>query len=178
MKKILLLTLLSITIMISGCNKINKLTQFEIEYNETAVIESSIGINLPFNIYTPNITTNSASTFAINDTRKDLVEEVILTALDLTLTTPQDADFSFLKSIEVYLSAEDLPEILIAWNDAVPSNTGNYLELETAEADLQEYIKKDQFSLRLQTITGELLLSDHSIDIHAVFFVDAQILGQ
>jgi hypothetical protein len=71
MKKIILV--LCITLSVLGCKKIDELTQFDMEFNETTVIPSTIGINLPFNIFTPDIETNSESTFEVNDTRKDLI---------------------------------------------------------------------------------------------------------
>nr|WP_299206097.1 hypothetical protein [uncultured Brumimicrobium sp.] len=45
-------------------------------------------------------------------------------------------------------------------------------------ADLKEYIKADKFTLRLNTKTDETINSDHHIENHSVFYVDAKILGQ
>lgn len=177
MKKQILLFVFVI-LSVTGCKLIDKLTQFDMEFDETVEVPSYIGINLPFNILTPAIRTNSESTFEINDTRKDLIEEIILTSLDLTLTSPSDADFSFLKSVSIFISADGLSETEIAFKDDIPSDIGAVLTLETLDVDIQEYIKKDQFSLRLNTVTDEILTSDHQIDVHAVFFVDAKILGQ
>ena len=64
-----------------------------------------------------------------------------------------------------------------AWLDQIPSGFEQSIQLETSNADLQEYIKKDNFNLRLNTVTDEIITSDHHIDIHSVFFVDARILG-
>ena len=50
------------------------------------------------------------------------------------------------------------------------------LNLEVTELDLKEYIKEEQFSLRLNTETDELLASDHDIDVYSVLFVDAKVL--
>ena len=165
-------------IALGACKKIDKLTQFNMEYTESVTIPSSAGIDLPFNVFTPDVQTNSESTFDVNDTRKDLIEEILLNQLDLTLSSPSNADFSFLKSIEIYLSADGLSEIKVAWKDDIPNNVGKYIELETSSKDLKEYIKKDEFKLRVNTVTDELLATDHEIDIHSVFFVDAKILGQ
>jgi len=65
----------------------------------------------------------------------------------------------------------------VAWLDEIPADPGATLELETSNTDLKEYIKKDSFSLRAATVTDELITSDHHVDIHSVFFVDAKILG-
>jgi hypothetical protein len=160
-----------------GCKQIDKLTQFNMDYEETVTIPSTIGINVPFNMFTPDITTNSEETFEINDTRKDLIEEIVLKEMTMEVINPAGEDFSFLKSVEIFISAEDLDEQKIAWKDDTGTNPGSKIELETSSADLKDYIKKDSFTLRIKTVTDELLLSDYDIKIDSKFFVDAKILG-
>lgn len=171
------LLLLFLLVFAIGCDKAEELTQFDLEYNETVVIPSTTGLNLPFNLFTPDMESNSESAFEVNDTRKDLIEEIQLTTLDLTLTSPSTGSFSFLKSIEIYISADGLSEQKIAWKESIPANPGKKLVLETTSNDLKDYIKKDSFKLRLNTVTDEAITSDHEIDVHSVFFVDAEILG-
>ena len=162
----------------NSCKTIDKLTQFNMSFNQTVVIPSSTGISLPIDLISPDIETNSESTFEINDTRKDLIEEIRLTSLTLTLNAPGNADFSFLESIRVFMNAPDLPEVEIAWANDIPDNSGDVVTLNVSGADFQEYIKKDQFSLRCNSVTDELLTSDHQIEIASTFFIDARILGQ
>lgn len=169
--------ILSVFAALMGCDKIDELTKFDIEYNQKVVIPSATGINLPFDMYTPDTETNSESEFEVNDTRKDLIEEIQLKKLELKITSPDGADFSFLESIEVYISAEDVEELKIAWLDEVPETSGNKLELDTSDMDLKEYIKKDKFNLRLNTVTDEVINQDHELDVNSTFFVDAKILG-
>jgi len=172
-----LLFVLAIVSILCGCSKIDELTKFNMNYDQSVTIPSSTGINLPFDMFTPDTETNSESEFSVNDTRKDLIEEIKLTKLELIITSPGEADFSFLKSIEVYISAEGLDEIKIAYNNDVPENVGNELDLDTSDVDLKEYIKKDKFNLRLNTVTDEVISQDHEIDVKSTFFVDAKILG-
>lgn len=172
------LVLGSISYLLNSCGKIDGLTQFTMEYNETVTVPSSTGLTLPLNLFTPDIDSDAESTFAVNDTRKDLVEEVLLEKLEMELISPTNGDFGFLKSITIYLKADGLDEIEVAWNKNVPSDVGSSLVLETSEDDLQEYIKKEQFSLRVNTVTDEALASDHVIEITSSFFVDAKVLGQ
>lgn len=162
--------------VITGCSKLDELTKFNIDYDTEVTIPSSTGINLPFDIFTPDTETNSENKFESNDTRKDLIEEIKLTKLQLEVTSPSGADFSFLESIEVYISAEGLDEIKIASKTDV-SPTSNLLDLEVVDVDLKEYIKKDSYSLRLNTVTDEAMSTDHTIDVKSTFFVDAKILG-
>lgn len=170
--------LLILPILLIQCKKFDEYTKFEMEYEESVVIPSSTNQLLPFNLFTPAIETNSESTFEVNDTRKDLVESIQLTALTLTITEPGNGNFNFLESIEVYISADGLEETKVAWKNSVPANSANELSLETTELNLEAYIKKDQFSLRVKTITDELLSKDYHIDIKTTLFVDAKILGQ
>jgi hypothetical protein len=178
MKRIFtLIFLLFIGLIQPGCKVVDKLTQFTMDYDESIVISSLIGINLPFNLFTPAISTNSESTFEVNETRKDLIEKIVLRKLELTLTLPQGSDFSFLKAATVFISAEGLPELEIATIDNIADNVGNFLQFSTYDTDLKDYIKKDQISLRLNTTTDELILSDQEVKVHTEFFVDARILG-
>jgi hypothetical protein len=162
----------------AGCKQVDKLTQFYMPYAETITIPATVGINLPINLITPEIETNSESTFALNDTEKDLVEEIKLISLTLNHTTPTGEDFSFLKTVRIYISADGLSEEQIAWKENIPDTAGTVLQLEISNADLKEFIKKDKFTLRVNTITDELLTSDQQVELLSVFFVDAKILGQ
>jgi len=171
------LCLVCLITLFSSCDKLDELTKFDMEYSQRATIPSSTGANLPFDIFTPDMETNSESKFAVNDTRKDLIEEITLTELEMVIISPDNADFSFLNSIEIFISAEDLEEIQIASLDEVPDDAGNVLLLNTSDADLKEYIKKDEFSLRLNTVTDELISTDHELEVNSTFFVDAKILG-
>ena len=170
------LLLLTILFTISSCDKIDELTKFDLEYNSKVVVPGATGINLPFNMVTPDMETNSDSKFEVNDTRKDLIEEIKLTELQMVITSPTDADFSFLNSVEVYISAEGLEEIKIAEKD-VAEDAGSTLDVDVLDIDLKEYIKKDEFNLRLNTVTDEVINEDHEIDVNTTFFVDAKILG-
>ncbi len=165
-----------IVLIVASCDVIDEFTKFDIEYNTQVTIPSSTGINLPFNINTPETETNSENTFESNDTRKELIEEIKLTKLELVLSSPSDADFSFLESVDVYISAEGLDEVKIASKTEVPEMI-SVLSLDVFDTDLKEYIKKDRYKLRLNTVTDEVITSDHTIDINSTFFVDAKILG-
>ena len=161
----------------SRCDQLDKLTQFDMDYDTSVTIPSTVGINTPFDIPTPAITTNADSEFSVNDTRKDMIEEITLKRLTLTVDVPSGGDFSFLNAIEIYISADGLDEQKIAWKENIPNDVGDVLELETSGVDLQESIKQESFDLRVSTTTDELITQDHEIGIHSVFAVDAKILG-
>ncbi len=175
MKKLLYLCLF--VCVLSGCNKLDELTKFNLKYNSSVEIKSTGNLNLPFDVFTPDVETNSESEFAVNDTRKDLIEDIRLKQLDLVITSPDNQDFTFLESVDVYISADGLPEIRIAFVEEVPNTVGNAIAMNVEDMDIQEYIKKDKFFLRLNTVTDKVLTNDCLIDVKTIFFVDAKILG-
>ena len=175
MRKIVFL--LVTVVALAGCNKLDKLTQFDMPFDTSVDIPSTVGINLPFNIITPDITTNSESSFESNETNKDLIEKITLKTMEMTVSKPAGEDFSFLKSIEITIKADGLDDKKIAWLNDIPDNAGSKITLETTADDLKEYIKKDSYKLDIETVTDEILTQDYTIDIHNVFFVDAKIFG-
>lgn len=175
--KMIAIGFIAISWITVGCSQLEKLTQFPLDYEESIVIPSIIGVNLPFNIATPPIKTNSTEVFEINDTRKDRIEEILLEQLTLNIVDPADADFSFLKSIEIYIAAEGLEEVLVAWRYDIENSVGPSLTLETSGDDLTPYIIQDEFMLKFTTVIDKIILSDHEIEVQSRFFVDARILG-
>jgi len=175
MKK-LLIALTFITLFY-GCSAIDELTKFDIDYNSNVTVPANTAVNLPFMVGTPPVETSSESKFESNETRKDLIEEIKLKRMRLTITAPEREDFSFLESIEIYMKAEGVEEIQIASLKPVPNDAGIQIELDTSDADLKEYIKKDSFSLRVNTTTDEVIDNDIDIAILSVFAVDASIFG-
>ncbi|GAB5557329.1 MAG: hypothetical protein SchgKO_15420 [Schleiferiaceae bacterium] len=174
-KKAFVFTLLSLFFL--GCSKLDEFTQFSITYDSEVTIPAATPVDLPFNLITPPISTESGSAFSSNNTNKDLIETIFLTDFTLSLKTPEAGNFNFLETIEIYIEADNLPEIKLAWLDDIPNDGSRILELETTAQDLKSYIKKDEYSLRFATTTDEVLTQDHVIDVESIFFVDAKILG-
>ena len=177
MKRLNLIALMVAVVAIMACDSLDELTQFKINYDQEVVIQSSAVVDLPFNVFTPEINSNSESTFENNDTHKDLIEHIELRSMTLEISTPTDGNFNFLNSIQIYISAENEEEVRIAWKDDIPANSSKVIHLDTSSDDLKAFIKKDAFKLRLETVTDELITSDHHIDVRSEFFVDAKILG-
>jgi hypothetical protein len=177
MKKIIPL-LLILAIGATQCNTVDEYTQFEMEYQTTVIVPSSLASNSPFDMWTPEVTTNSEAQFAVNDTRKDKVEDIRLRSTLISVTSPESSDFSFLNDIYVYLNADGLPEVEIARKEDIPDDVGSELELTTSDDNLEAYIKKDKFKMRVKTVTDELISEDHEVQIDAVYWVDAEVVGQ
>ena len=90
------------TIVFSSCNKDGIEINFKMDYNTNFTIESGGVINLPLEFFTPDITSNSEAEFEANDTRKDKIKEIKLESLRLSITSPDNQNFDFLKDIFLY----------------------------------------------------------------------------
>jgi hypothetical protein len=140
------------------------------------VIQSSVGQLLPFNVYTPDVTTNSEFEFSSNDTDKDRVNSIYLQDLTLTITSPAGEDFSFLSSVEIFISSPNHTEKKAAFRESIGANPGSQLICDIVDVDLQEFIKDEKFTVRVKTITDEALSSDVHIDLYTNFLVDAKLI--
>ena len=160
----LFILLFSITCLFS-CDKIDELTQFNLDFESKVTVPASTGLNTPIVLFSPEVTTNSETVFESNNTNKDLVEEIRLTALQLQISSPSGGDFGFLKSISISISADGLSDKQVAWDNDVSSSAGATLDLEVSSDDLKEYIKKDRFSIKATTTTDEFITQDHEIKV-------------
>ena len=160
-----------------GCKKLDELTHFDVDYNFEFTLPAFSGLNLPDDIEFSDLVNDTESTFEINDTRKDLVEGAILKKFHITILKPDTASFKIAKDIEVYVNADNLNEILVAWIYDIPNDIGNHLELKTTNRDLKKYLISDEITIRMKTTTIAPILEDYRIDLQSTVDVDAKILG-
>src|SRR5574344_1090862 len=81
--------MLGLTVLVcSSCEQLSRLTQFDLTYDETVVVPSSMRVALPFDVATPDVETNSESQFSVNKTQTDLIEAISLKELKLNLKSP------------------------------------------------------------------------------------------
>ena len=176
MKRLFCFPPILVAILLTGsCNKFDQLTIFDMAYRNTVVIPASTAVNLPFNLYSPEITSNSEETFEVNDTRKDHIDKIRLKKMNLKITSPQNGNFNFLNSISIFINADGLTEKHISWKNPVSADSSQILELALSGEDLQPYIINDKFKLRINTVTDEILSNNYTIDLDAIFEVNARI---
>ncbi|MBL0912023.1 MAG: hypothetical protein IBJ09_06585 [Bacteroidia bacterium] len=174
------ISLLCLALLLSntGCKQIDKLTQFDYVLESECTIPGSFGVQTPFTLFTPEMQTNYESVFESENTRKDLVEEIRLEKVTLTLKNPSGADFDFLNNIYVYLKDASGNEREIAHKDPVPADGSQVLEMDTEPGDIKDLLMQDKVTIKISTTTDEVITQDHVIGIRSVFFVDAKIPGQ
>ena len=172
MKKIIsLLILSSMVLFMPACKK---LLTFNINYSTSFSIPVVIIVDVPLDIPTPDITTNAEQTFDDHGTSGKYIEQITLSSLTLTITSPQGESFSFLKDIYLYISADGVAEQLVASYEDVPSTAGSTLDLEVSGADLIDFILKDSFKIRAQIVTDEAISNSVDLDADMGFKVEAK----
>lgn len=176
MKKNLLLSITTFVLLLN-CSIVDELTKFDIDYQTNYSIAPTTLINSPFSIFTPDVTTESESTFENNNTRTDLIESIKLKNIKLTIESPEDGTFNFLKEIHVYIEANDIDEVEIANRFNLEDINSNTIQLDIIDEELKAFIKKESYKLRVKTVTDETINETHTIIIDTKFRVDAKILG-
>lgn len=159
-----------------SCKELDEFTKFNLDYTAKVTVPSTSVVNLPIDLLTPDITTNYEDQFSNNDTRTDLVEEINLTAMDITAKVPQGSNLDFLKSIEVFISADGLDEIEIASKKDIPDGLTK-LDLDYSGVNLKDYVTKNTIKLRVKTVTDKAIGQDRELEVFTRFRVNAKILG-
>lgn len=182
MKVLSLAVALGILLGTSACKKVDDIvdsfTHFNFETDYVVNVPPSPITAVPVQITTPDIATHSADVYGANKTRADLVESVKMSALVLSVKTPDGGDLKFLKSVDIYALAAGLPEVRIAYKDLVPDDVGGTLALDVTGVDLTEYFKKDAYQLKIGVTTDQAVTQSYEVNAHSTFVVDAKVLGQ
>lgn len=169
-KKFAIITFL--VLLTVSCNEVDKLLTFTISNQTTFKIDSSFPINFPTEVITPDVTTNSSAEFKKNNTNVNLVKDVKLKELKLTITNPTNKTFSFLKSIHLYISTNNDDEIELAYQDDINSSS-NTISLVCTTQKLDKYVKASSYKIRTKVTTKETLTQDITINSEMKFNVTA-----
>lgn len=159
-------------IMNSSCSEVDKLLTFTISNETSFKINSGLPFNSPFEVPTPDVTTNSTSEFSNNKTKAELVKDVKLDELKLSISTPSDKTFSFLKSVHLYISTNDSDEIELAFLDNI-SSSAKTINLTCTSQKLDKYIKASSYKIRTSVTTKETLTQETTVKANMKFKVTA-----
>lgn len=162
--------------LLFSCKQLDEILIFEIKNETQFTIPSAIGINTPFSIPSPDIESSSKKEFENNNTNADKVKRIVLKELSLTILSPDEQTFKFIKSIYIYISAQGLQEKKIAYRDNIPDNIAKYLELNTTDDNIADYIKKDSYDIKTEVTTDEIILHDVELKCEMYYEVTANPL--
>ncbi|MEN2402760.1 hypothetical protein GKZ90_0023440 [Flavobacterium sp. MC2016-06] len=172
MKSKLIVLCLFLALSVSSCSTVDDLLSFNISNQTSITIKSNLPINLPSEVATPDVTTNSSTEFKNNKTKASLVKDVKLRSLTLTIDGPEGKTFTFLKSVHLYISTTDSDEIELAYQDNINSSM-NTMDLICTDKRLDQYIKADSYKIRTQVTLKETLTQDVTVKAAMKFRVTA-----
>jgi len=174
-KKLPFITAL-IAIVFSGisCKKIEDLLTFSINIENDFTVSATGPVNLPFEILTPQVTTNSTQQFQNNNSDVNKVKDIKLKTVELRIINPPGKTFSFLESVHIYVSTNANDEIELAYLDNI-STTANSISLITTSASLDKYVKAPSYSLRTRIVTKQALTQNVDIKNLCRFQVTANL---
>jgi len=172
MKTKTLVIVAALSLFITSCSEVDKLLTFTISNQTSFKINSGLPLGSPFEAPTPDVTTNSTAEFKNNNTNVDLIKDVKLQELKLSITSPADKTFSFLKSVHLYISTTADDEIELAFQDDINS-TANSINLTCTSQKLDKYIKASSYKIRTEVVTKETVTQDITINAGMKFKVTA-----
>jgi LysM repeat protein len=172
MKSKLIALTICLSVFLTSCNTVDDLLSFNISNSASIKIKSSSPINLPSEIITPEVTTNSSAEFENNKTKASLVKDVKIRSLKLSISDPSDKTFTFLKSVHLYISTTNSDEIELAYADNI-NVSSNTIDLVCTEKRLDQYIKADSYKIRTQVTLKETLTKDVTVKADMKFRVTA-----
>ncbi len=159
-------------LVLLGCEDVEDLLTFSVNDRAMIRIESAVPLGLPLDIITPEVTTNSQKEYENNNTRADLVKDVKLQELKLTITAPSGKTFSFLKDIRIFISTTPENEIELASAENITSST-QVIQLVPTQDKLDVYAKGSSYKLRTQVTTDEALTESVDVQVDMKFRVTA-----
>ena len=176
MKDKLLALFFLMVISLSACEKLNDLIHFNIKNESNITIPGQgTGIGDLLSIPRTEVQSSSEQSFQNNNTHADLVKEAVLDELQLTISSPADANFDFLNDISIYISAEGEEEVLLASKRSIVEDGSRQIELETTGVDLKPYIVKGQFNIRTEATTDKVVDEDVDVQVNMIFGVTAKV---
>jgi hypothetical protein len=170
MKKLSIFIILSLCFGFFSCKK---LTAFKIHNSSDISIPSSPVAGL---VNTPPVpvTSSANSSFQANGTDASHVKEIKLDQLSLTMKSAGD-NFDFVDKIHLYISAPGLQQKEIAYLDPVPHNGSLKIDLTSTGVVLDDYVKKDSYSISVATTTNAIKTQDVNMTADMTFSVRATL---
>ena len=171
MKRLIFAAVMLLVFVGTACKAIDDLLTFYINEEATIVVDSNFPMGLA-PIAPVSVTTNSNDTFKSNKTRAELVKDVTLNKLTLSIEEPQGENFDFMSKIEIYISSEGNDEVKIAYLESIPKGV-NTITLESTNAQLDKFIKSDSYTIRTKATLSKPVAQDTSIKAAMRFRVTA-----
>ncbi len=140
------LFLIPLLFVLSACDKNNDIPDYDIEYLANVTFQAGLNSFETHNFLIQDIPTQRQS--FLNGTLDGIAR---IAPQRLNVQARNIGTYEWIEQIEVYAYTDNEPEVLIAFFDNVPLNTGSGFELvPSAIVDMKEHFATDFFSLRVK----------------------------
>jgi hypothetical protein len=187
MKRAMLVAGIALVAVVSGCNKIKQLANINVDipYSYQAQVPPVAGDSQTFvlpgggatlSFPSAAVATNSKQYMQQYGTAANLIVEVDLKSLAIRIQSPPNQNFDFLDNIYVYLSANSLPEMLVASESNIPKGSTTLNLVTNTEVNLKDYFLKDTIYFRLVAHINAVPPAGENLNIASVFHMLANPL--
>ncbi len=144
----------------------------EMEFN----FPSIIGLNIPWILPSIDITIEFPQEVGYTDPLINGVENILLKSMNAEILSPSNEDFSFLKSLTIYITAPGLPDVELAHVYNLPANPGSLIELVPAGNILDNYVKRDDYKMKIEVTADKLMLQD--VKVNASLILEVTLINE
>ena len=173
MKNICVIAMLAIGFCSISCKKVKDALDitrpFAISNDITLSKIDDVERNLPDSVVTisqPNIPNSLPDDFKKNNVNIDKIKSVTLDSVVFKIKAPVEQNFSFMKSIKLYIGSAGKGEKLVASRDDINkiNPATNVLYLTVQDSNIAEYIKSNTYDIKIQmalvkTYTMDIMMS-------------------
>lgn len=166
---------MTIGYLLTGCEALEDLVRFNYTDQVSFTLPPTTPGIFPV-VNTPEVQSSGKQSFEQNNTQAKYVKTAYLTDLVLTIQKPDNKNFTFLKSIEIFIDANGEEKQLIASKYDIDNSVGNILALDTeASVNLKPYIVADGYSIEVKAVSDETTNQEIEITSDMTFSVTADV---
>jgi len=179
--------LLLIVLLSFACRKIKNLANINVDipYSTQLTIpqvgDNTGGIPVPgrgaaLNFPPVAVETNSKQYLAQYHTNEDNIRKVDLKKLSIQIITPPSQDFDFLDTVQLYIAAGNMPEVLVAYQYNIPDNATMLDFITITDINLKDYFLADTIRLRMRGYITAIPATGTQLKISSIFHMLANPL--
>lgn len=162
-------------LMFFSCKKAEELSEFDISYStEFKIPAVNVQLEQPLDITTPELPSNSKSTFVKENTAAHLVDEIKITRMDFFIKNPATGNFDFLKNLKLFMSASGQPESQVAFKDSIPAGLDS-LRMDLPDTDVKKFIFEEAFRIRTRVMPDGTLPADVTVKLEQTLHVKCKL---
>ena len=174
MKKAIVI-LFTLLISYSSCKKIDKLTNFYINYTETYTLGAFLDADSNFELNAYTIGNDLNELYKTNNTNQGSIKKITLDSFAIIIKSPDTTTFDFAQSVNIYITSKGLDKKKIAWTDGILKNGLQEIELQVSDDDIQNYINSYDYVLINQLIIDSKINYKLVVDIDYTYLVTANL---